>query len=106
MSKIRRNDEIIVIAGKDKGKRGKVLRVLKSNNRVLVEGVNLVKRHTRANPSMNKPGGIITKEAPVQISNIAIWNTETDKPDRVGYAFDENGNKQRIFKSSRSPINL
>ncbi len=105
MSKIRRDDEVIVIAGKDKGKRGKILRI-KPDGRVLIEGINLVKRHTRANPSMNKPGGIITKEAPIQISNIAIWNDETEKADRVGFSLDENGKKQRIFKSSRSPINL
>ena len=105
MKKIRRNDQIVVIAGKDKGKRGKVLSV-KSNDRLLIEGVNLVKRHVRGDPARNKTGGIVTKEAPIQISNVAIWNAETEKADRVGFSIDAKGNKQRIFKSSRAPIDL
>lgn len=103
MNKIRRNDEVVVIAGKDKGKRGKVLDV-RDDNRVVVEGINIVKRHTRPNPMKNQQGGIVEREAPIQISNVAVWNAESEKADRVGFAFDTEGNKQRVFKSNRMPV--
>ncbi|MCY4178031.1 MAG: 50S ribosomal protein L24 [Endozoicomonadaceae bacterium] len=105
MNKIRRHDEIVVIAGKDRGKRGKVTQV-RSDGRLIVEGVNMVKRHQRDNPGRNQPGEIIEREAPIQISNVAIWNTETEKGDRVGFVFDAEGNKQRIFKSNRKPVDV
>ncbi|GAB1259210.1 50S ribosomal protein L24 [Aurantivibrio plasticivorans] len=98
MSKIKRDDEVIVIAGRDKGKRGKVTKVL-SDNRLLVGGINLVKKHQKPNPQMGVAGGIIEKEAPIQISNVAIFNPSTNKADRVGYKV-EDGKKVRIFKSS------
>ena len=102
MKKIRRNDEVVVIAGKDKGRRGKILRLCK-NGRLVVEGINLIKRHTRPNPMSNQQGGIIEREASIDASNIAIWNPELEKADRVGFVF-EDGSKRRIFKSNRNPV--
>ena len=97
--KIRRDDEVVVIAGKDKGKSGKVLRVVTESNRVYVEGVNIVKKHQKANPQLNEPGGIIEKEAPIHVSNVAIINSDSGKADRVGFRF-EDGKKVRYFKSN------
>ena len=103
MQKLKRDDEVIVIAGKDKGKRGKITRVL-DNGRLIVSGINMVKRHTKPNPNMGKQGGIVEKEAGIQISNVAIFNSKTDKADRVGIRVDENGDKVRVFKSDSSTI--
>ncbi len=103
MKKIRREDEVIVIAGKDKGKRGKVLKV-QQDGRLLVSGINMVKRHTKPNPMLGKPGGIVEKEAAIQASNVAIFNSETNKADRVGIAVAEDGAKQRVFKSTGKPV--
>lgn len=102
MLKIRSNDEVIVLAGKDKGKRGKVRKVL-DNNRVIVSGVNMVKKHTKPNPQANVAGGIVEREAPIQISNVAIFNPATSKADRVGFK-TEGDQKVRIFKSSGEVI--
>ncbi|CDF81999.1 50S ribosomal protein L24 [Pseudomonas sp. QL9] len=102
MQKIRRDDEIIVIAGKDKGKRGKVLKVL-ADDRLVVGGINLVKRHTKPNPMLNQQGGIVEKEAPLHVSNVAIFNPETSKADRVGFKV-EDGKKVRVFKSTQKPV--
>lgn len=102
MSKIRRDDEIIVIAGKDKGKRGRIVKML-AGDRVIVGGINMVKRHTKPNPQAGTQGGIVEKEAPLHISNIAIFNPETSKADRVGFKF-EDGVKIRVFKSNQQPI--
>ena len=98
MLKIKRDDEVIVIAGKDKGKRGKVLRV-QANGRLLVSGINLVKKHTRANPQAGIQGGIVEKEAGIHHSNVAIWNPKTEQADRVGFRIEE-GKKVRFFKSN------
>ncbi len=98
MLKIKRDDEVIVIAGKDKGKRGKVRRV-QSDGRLVVAGVNLVKKHVRANPNQGVQGGIVEQEAAIQASNVAIWNSKTSKADRVGFRV-EDGKKVRFFKSS------
>lgn len=103
MQKLKRNDEVIVIAGKDKGKRGKVTRVLK-NGRLLVSGVNMVKRHTKPNPNIGRQGGIVEKEAGIDRSNVAIYNPSTGKADRVGFRIEEDGTKVRIFKSDQSVI--
>lgn len=100
--KIKRDDEVIVLAGRDKGKRGKVRRVL-SDNRVLVAGINLVKKHTRPNPQAGIQGGIVEQEAPIQVSNVAIYNPSSGKGDRVGYQFD-GGSKVRVFKSTGERI--
>lgn len=102
MQKIRRDDEIIVIAGKDKGKRGKVLKVL-ANNRLVIRGLNLVKRHTKPNPMSGVQGGIVEKEAPLDASNVAIFNGETNKADRVGFKV-EDGKKIRVFKSTQKAV--
>lgn len=105
MNKIRKGDKVLVITGKDKGKRGVVAR-MRSDDRVIVEGINLVKRHTKPNPTLGTPGGIIQKEAPVHISNIALLNPVTSKPDRVGIKILEDGRKVRIFKSTKEVVDL
>ena len=99
MNKIRKGDQVYVIAGRDRGKRGSVMRVF-ADNRVIVEGVNLVKRHTKPNPQLGTPGGIIEKEVPIQVSNVALYNPVTQKPDRVGIRSLEDGRKVRYFKSN------
>lgn len=98
MRKIKRDDEVIVIAGKDKGKRGTVMRVL--DDRLIVSGINMVKKHTKPNPMLGKPGGIVEKEAAIAVSNVAIFNPQTGKGDRVGFKVLEDGTKARIYKSS------
>ncbi len=102
MQKINRDDDVIVIAGKDKGKRGSVTRTL--GERVYVSGVNMIKRHTKGNPEGGQPGGIIEKEAPLHVSNVAIYNSENNKADRVGIKTLEDGKKVRIFKSTGEEI--
>ena len=102
MRKIKRDDEVIVIAGKDKGKRGKVMRVL--DDRLVVSGINMVKKHTNPNPMLGKPGGIVEKEAAIAVSNVAIFNPQTGKGDRVGFKTLEDGTKVRFFKSTGEVI--
>ena len=102
MLKIKKDDEVVVIAGRDKGKRGNVLQVMK-DGRLLVSGVNIVKKHQRPNPQAGQPGGIVEREAPLQASNVAIWNDEADKADRVGFR-EEDGRKVRFFKSTNKVI--
>ena len=99
MKKIRKGDEIVVIAGKDKGKRGAVLRVLPDGH-VIVDGVNLVKKHQKPNPAKGIEGGVVPKNMPIDISNVAIFNPATQKADRVGIKLLEDGKKIRIFKSN------
>jgi len=103
MLKIKRDDEVIVIAGKDKGKRGKVLKVLEKN-RLLVAGVQMIKKHQKPNPQAGVAGGIIEKEAPIQVSNVALFNGATNKGDRVGFKVLEDNKKIRIFKSSGEAV--
>ncbi|MEM8593956.1 MAG: 50S ribosomal protein L24 [Pseudomonadota bacterium] len=103
MRKIRKNDEVVILAGKDKGKRGSVVSVVTNKDRVIVSGINMIKKHTKANPQANQPGGIIEKEAPLHVSNVAIWNAETQKADRVGVR-EEDGKKVRFFKSDNRAI--
>jgi len=98
MLKIKRDDEVIVIAGRDKGKRGKVVRVLA--DRVIVSGINLIKKHQKPNPQAGVAGGIIEKEASIHTSNVAIYNSKTKQADRVGFKVLENGDKVRVFKSN------
>ena len=102
MQKIKRDDEVVVLAGKDKGKRGTVRRVL-DDNRVLVSGVNMMKKHTKPDPQAGVQGGIVEREAPIQISNVAIYNRTTGKADRVGIRVD-GGRKIRIYKSSGEAV--
>jgi large subunit ribosomal protein L24 len=103
MSKIRKGDEVILTTGKDKGKRGTVLRVLDTGH-VVVEGVNRVKKHTRPNPMKGINGGIVDKEMPIDISNVALFNDAAQKADRVGFKILEDGRKVRVFKSSGEVI--
>ena len=102
MSKLKKDDQIVVIAGKDKGKRGTIQKVL-DNGHVLVAGVNVVKKHTKANPQMGVQGGIVEREAPIDISNVAIFNPATNKADRVGFKVQD-GKKIRVYKSNGNVI--
>jgi len=104
MNKIRKGDDVIVIAGKDKGKRGTVMQVL--GGKVTVENINMVKRHTKPNPSMGESGGIVEKEMPLDISNVALFNPATDKADRVGFKTLEDGRKVRFFKSNNEVVDV
>ena len=103
MRKIKRNDEVIVLTGRDKGKRGKVNRVL-ADDRLIVAGVQMIKKHQKPNPQMGIAGGIIEKEAPIHTSNVAIFNPSTNKADRVGFKILEDGKKIRVFKSNGEAI--
>ncbi len=103
MKKIRRDDDVIVIAGRDKGKRGKVLSVL-ADGRMLVSGIQIIKKHQKPNPQMGVAGGIIEKEAPIDASNLAIFNNESSKADRVGFKVSEDGKKIRVFKSTGAAV--
>ncbi|MEO1751581.1 50S ribosomal protein L24 [Thiofaba sp. EF100] len=99
MNKIRKGDEIIVITGKDKGRRGTVLKV-GADNRIVVQGINLVKKHQKPNPMVGIPGGIVEKEMPIDISNVMLFNPATQKGDRVGFRTLDDGRKVRFFKSN------
>jgi len=98
-SKIKQGDEVVVITGTDKGKQGKVIRMI-SAQRVIVENVNIAKRHTKGNPLQGKAGGIVDKEMPIHISNIALLNPTTHQQDKVGFKILEDGRKVRYFKSN------
>lgn len=103
MRKIKRDDQVIVIAGRDKGKRGAVNRVL-PDGRLIVSGVHMVKKHQKPNPQLGVSGGIVEKEAPIQISNVAIYNPASQKADRVGFKVLEDGKKIRVFKSNGEAV--
>ena len=105
MARIRKGDDVIVRTGRNRGKRGTVLRVL-ADEKILVEGVNVVKRHMRANPQRGTQGGIVQKEMPVHISNINLFNPATGKGDRVGYKWLADGRKVRIFRSTGEVIDV
>ena len=105
MRRIKKGDEVIVIAGKDKGKRGAVLRIL-GEDKLIVENVNVMKRHTKANPQAGVPGGILEKEAPIQASNVMLFNAQTKKGDRVGIRTLEDGRKVRFFKSTNEVVDV
>lgn len=102
MQKIRKGDEVVVIAGRDKGRRGSVVKVLE--DRVVVEGINMVKRHTKPNPQRNVQGGIVEKESSIDLSNVALWNPVTKKGDRVGIRTLADGKKVRFFKSNKETV--
>jgi len=99
MKKIRKGDKVVVLTGRDKGKQGTVLRVF-DDNRVLVESINIIKRHTKPNPNKGVTGGIIDKEAPIHLSNVALYNPATGKGERVGSRTMKDGSKVRYFKKS------
>jgi large subunit ribosomal protein L24 len=99
MRKIRRDDQVVILTGKDRGKRGMVLRIVGSD-RVVVEGANRVKKHEKPNPAKGSTGGIVEKEMPIHISNVAVFNPAIEKGDRVGIKTLEDGRKVRIFRSN------
>jgi len=105
MQRIRKGDDVVVMAGRDKGKRGTVLRIVDAEH-VLVEGANKVKKHQRPNPMKGVTGGIIDKEMPVHLSNVALYNPATRKADRVGIRVMEDGRRARYFKSNGEVIDL
>lgn len=105
MQRIRKNDEVIVIAGKDKNRRGKVVRVLDSE-RLIVEGINRIKRHTKPNPAKGITGGIVEREASIHISNVMLFNAATQKGDRIGFRLLEDGRKVRYFKSNQEVVDV
>lgn len=105
MNRIRKGDTVVVMVGKDRGRQGTVLRTL-PGNRVVVEGLNLVKRHTKPNPQAGLQGGIVEREAPLDLSNVQIYNPTTQRPDRVGFRSLEDGRKVRFFKSNEEVIDI
>lgn len=102
MNKIRKGDEVVLIAGRDKGRRGTVSKMLET--RVFVENLNMVKRHTKPNPQKNVPGGIVQREASIHISNVMLWNALAEKGDRVGFKVLADGRKVRFFKSNNEVV--
>ncbi|WP_333877127.1 50S ribosomal protein L24 [Methylobacter sp.] len=105
MQRIKQGDEVIIRTGKDKGKSGRVSKVLK-DNKVLVEGINQVKKNQKPNPNAGVSGGIIVKDMPINISNVGLYNPETKKADRVGFKFLEDGKKVRYFKSTNEVVDV
>ncbi len=103
MNKLRQGDEVIVLAGKDKGKQGKIIALIE-NKKILVEGINRVKKHQKGNPNAGVQGGIIDKDMPINISNVGLYNPETKKADRVGFKFLDDGKKVRYFKSTNEVV--
>ena len=106
MRKLRKGDEVVVLAGKDKGKRGVVLKVIQDLEKIVVENINMVKRHTKGNPAQGTPGGIVEKEMPLHISNVSIWNPVSDKADRVGIKLLEDGQKVRFCKANDEVVDV
>ena len=103
-NKIRKGDDVIVLAGKDKGKRGTVLRVLE--DRVVVENINLAKKHVKPNPNIGEQGGIVDKEMPLHVSNVALYNPTANKGDRVGFKTLDDGRKVRVYKSNGEVVDV
>lgn len=102
MNRIRKGDQVVVIAGKDKGKKGDVIRV--AGDKVVVSNINVIKRHTKPNPQAGQPGGVIEREAPIHISNVMLFNPVTGKGERVGFKVLEDGRKLRVFRSSGEAV--
>ena len=105
MNKIKTGDDVIIIAGKDKGKRGSVLKIL-DNSRVVIEDANMAKKHVKPNPNAGESGGIIEKEMPLHTSNVAVFNSATGKADRVGIKVLEDGRRVRYFKSNNEVLDV
>lgn len=102
MNRIRKGDQVVVTAGKDKGKKGDVVRVL--GDKVVVSNINVVKRHTKPNPQAGQPGGVIEREAPIHVSNVMLFNPATGKGERIGFKVLEDGRKLRVFRSSGEAV--
>jgi len=105
-NKFRKGDEVIVLTGKEKGRRGTIIKVNAENGRVVVENVHMVKKHQKPNPNMNVPGGIIEKEMSIDVSNVAMFNPVTGKADRVGFKVLDDGRKVRVFKSNGEVVDV
>ncbi len=105
MKRLKRDDEVVVIAGKDKGKRGKIIG-FKDDNRAYVAGVNLVKKHIKPNPQKNVKGGIESRESGIHMSNLALFNPEINKGDKVSFVAGDNGKKVRVFRSNKKPTDV
>ena len=105
MNKIRKGDEVVVTAGKDKGRRGTVLQLL-DDERVLVEGINIAKKHIKANPNAGEQGGIVDRAMPLDISNVLVFNPKSKKGERVGIQVSEDGEKSRVFRQSGEPVDI
>jgi len=105
VNKIKKGDEVIIMTGKDKGRRGQVLKVF-SSSKILVENINLVKKHQKGNPNTGQESGIIEKEMPIQSSNVMLFNTASEKGDRVGFKTLEDGRKVRFFKSNNEVVDI
>ena len=105
MNKIRKGDEVLVMTGKDKGRRGTVLRVF-DDERVLIEGVNVAKKHQKPNPNMGVQGGIVDQEMPLDISNVMVFNPKSKQGERVGFRVKDDGTKERIFRSSGESVDI
>ena len=103
-TKLKTGDEVIVITGKDIGKKGNIRKIMKSNNRVIVTGINMVKKHTKPNPQMGVTGGIVEQEAAIDLSNVSIWNPKKKSADKIKYSEDKDGKKIRLFKSNDAEI--
>ncbi len=106
MRRLRKGDDVVVLAGKDRGKRGVVLKVIQDMEKVIVENINMVKRHTKGNPAQGTPGGIVEKEMPLHVSNVAIWNPVSNQADRIGIKMLEDGQKVRFFKSNDEVVDV
>lgn len=106
MRKIRKGDDVVVMTGKDRGKQGTVLRLLPEVDKLVVENVNIVKKHTKPNPQAGVAGGIVEKEMPVDVSNVMLYNPQTKKGDRVGFRILEDGRKVRVFKSNGEVVDV
>ena len=105
MNKIRKGDEVIVRTGKDKGRRGTVLQVF-DDGRVLVEGVNIAKKHTKPNPQVGEPGGIVDKAMPLDMSNVMVFNPKSNKGERVGFRVEDDGSKVRVFRGTGDVVDI
>ena len=106
MRKIKKGDDVVVMIGKDSGKRGNVLKVLPEVDKLVVENVNIVKKHTKPNPQAGVAGGIVEKEMPIHVSNVMLYNPQTKKGDRVGFRTLEDGRKVRVFKSNDEVVDV
>ena len=99
-TKLKTGDEVVVISGKDIGKKGNIRKIMKSNNRAIVTGINMVRKHTKPNPQMGVTGGIVEQEAAIDLSNLSIWNPKKKGADKIKYSEDKDGKKIRLFKSN------
>ncbi|MAR95206.1 MAG: 50S ribosomal protein L24 [Gammaproteobacteria bacterium] len=103
-TKLRSGDEVIIIAGKDIGKKGTLREIIKSKNKAIITGINMIKKHTKPNPEMGISGGVVEQEAAISLSNIAIWNPKKKSKDKISYSIDKEGKKIRLYKSDGAQV--